>query len=106
MFIFVCINCPTLVPTPDVSITAVNNQTYNNSILLECIITTVIGISVDIVWMVDDVIIRRINNSLGNSSAIHRDVYHISDVGGEDTEYHCHSVINGSSVANGKEQIH
>ena len=106
---FVCINCPNLVPTPNVSITVVNYQTFNNSLSLECIITTVRGISVDIVWMVNDVIIRRMNNSLGNlvnNSIIHRDVCHISNVGDEDTEYHCHGVINENSVANGKKQIH
>ena len=55
----------------------------------------------DIVWMVNDAIIRRMNNSLGNSvsnSIIHRDVYHISNVGGEGTEYYCHGVINESLV--------
>ena len=91
------------------SITAVNYQTFNNSIVLECNITTVRGISVDIVWIVNDTIIRRMNNplwNLVNNSIIHRDVYHISKVGDESIEYYCHGVINESSVANGKKQIH
>ena len=63
----------------------------------------------DIVWKVNDAMIRRMNNSLGNlvnNSIIHRDVYHISNVGNEGTEYHCHGVINESSIANSKKQIH
>ena len=106
--------CSTLVPTPNVSIT---NQTFNNSVSLECIITTVKGISVDIVWKVNETEIRRTNNSLGNAVnnlTIHKDVYHIfnvgdvyniSNVGDKGTEYHCHAVINESSVANGKQQV-
>ena len=97
--------CSTLVPTPNVSIT---NQTFNNSVSLECIITTVKGISVDIVWKVNNETIIRRNNSLGNAvnnSAIHKDVYNIPNVGGEGTEYHCHAEINGISVANGKQQV-
>ena len=97
--------CSTLVPTPNVSIT---NQTFNNSVSLECIITTVKGISVDIVWKVNNETKNRRNNSLGNAvnnSTIHKDVYNISNVGGEGTEYHCYAVINENSVANGKQQV-
>ena len=97
--------CSTLVPTPNVSIT---NQTFNNSVSLECIITTVKGISVDIVWKVNNETKSRRNNSLGNAvnnSTIHKDVYNISNVGGEGTEYHCYAVINENSVANGKQQV-
>ena len=54
----------------------------------------------------NDVIIRRMNNSLGNLVNNSRDAYHISNVGGEDTKYCCHGAINESLVANGKKQIH
>ena len=97
--------CSTLVPTPNVSIT---NQTFNNSVSLECIITTVKGISVDIVWKVNETESRRRDNSLGNAvnnSIIHKDVYNITNVEDEGTEYHCHAVINENSVANGKQQV-
>ena len=97
--------CSTLVPTPNVSIT---NQTFNNSVSLECIITTVKGISVDIVWKVNEIISRRRNNSLGNAvnnSIIHKDVYNITNVEDEGTEYHCHAMINENPVANGKQQV-
>ena len=94
-----------LVPTPNVSITA--HQTSNNSPILECNITTVRGITsrVDIVWMANDTIIRRMNDSLGNlvnNIIIHRDVYHISDVGSDGTQYYCHGVINEGSVVIGE----
>lgn len=99
--------CPTLVPTPNVSVTAFGDQTFN-SLLLECNITTVRGISLDIVWMANDTIIQRVNGSLGNlvnNVVIHKDVYHISNVGGDSTEYLCHALINESSVATGKIHI-
>ena len=75
---------------------------------LECIITTVKGISVDIVWKVNETRSRRRKKSLGNAVnnlTIHKDVYNISNVGGEGTEYYCHAMINGNSLANGKQQV-
>ena len=99
--------CPTLVPTPNVSVTALNNQTLNNSLMLECNITTVRGITsnMDIVWMANNTIIRRMNNSVGkliNNLIMHRDVYHVSNVGSDGIQYHCHAIINESSVVKGE----
>lgn len=98
-------HCPTLVPTPNVSVTVFHNEGFHST-SMKCIITTVRGISLDIVWTANDKIIKRVNGSLGNlvnNSIIHSDVYHISSVrGDEGTEYRCHSVINESSVASGK----
>ena len=103
--LYFCMHCLTLVPTPNVSVTAFHNEGFHST-SLKCIITTVRGISLDIVWMANDKIIKRVNGSLGNlenDSIIHSDIYHIPNVGGDEgTKYHCHSVINESSVAKGK----
>ena len=75
--------------------------------MLECKITTVRGITdnIDIVWMADGSIIKRTNDSLGNlvnDVILHRDVYHISNVGNNGTRYHCLAMINESSVVTGE----
>ena len=75
--------------------------------MLECNITTVRGImsSMDIVWMANNTIIRRMNDSLGNlvnNVIMHRDVYHVSNVGSDGTQYYCHGVINEISVIKGE----
>ena len=59
----------------------------------------------DIVWMANNTVIRRMNDSLGNlvnNVIIHRDVYHVSNVGSDGNQYHCHAVINDSSVVKGE----
>ena len=75
--------------------------------MLECNISIVRGMTnrMDIVWMANNTVIRRMNDSLGNlvnNVIIHRDVYHVSNVGSDGTEYHCHAVINDSSVVKGE----
>ena len=98
--------CPSSVPIPNVTVTAFNDQKVSNSLSLRCIITTVRGIIVEIVWMANDTIIKRIDNSSGNivnNLVIYRDVYDApSNMGYKNTEYYCHGVVNGISVANGK----
>ena len=75
--------------------------------MLECNITTVRGITsnMDIVWMANNTIIRRMNDSLGkliNNVITHRDVCHVSNVGSDGTQYHCHAVINESLIVKGE----
>ena len=98
--------CPSLVPIPNVTVTAFNDQKFNNSMSLECIITTVRGIILEMVWMANDTIIKRTDDSSGNivnKSVIYRDVYDApSNMGYKNTEYYCHGVVNGIAVANGK----
>ena len=50
--------------------------------------------------MANNKVIKRVNGSLGNvvnNSIIYRDVYNVSNVGDEGTEYHCHAVINNGN---------
>ena len=56
-------------------------------------------------WMANDTIVRRKNGSLGsivNNLVLHRDVYYLSDAGGDGTKYYCHCLINESLVATGE----
>ena len=105
--VLLCVYC-ILVPAPDVSVAALKQQTFSDSPLkLECNVTTVRGITsrVDILWLANGRIIRRINDSLSslvNNSVLHRDVYDVSNVGDGVTEYQCHGVINGSPTVKGK----
>ena len=57
---------PSLVPIPNVTVTAFNDRIFSDSLSLECIITTVKGIVVKIVWMANATILKRINDSSGN----------------------------------------
>ena len=55
-----------IVPTPNVLVTALNNQQVGDPLLLECNVTTVRGItsSVDIVWSTNDEAVISDNNTL------------------------------------------
>ena len=53
-----------LVPTPDISVTALNTQTVGQSLTLQCEVTAVRGITsrVDIVWSSGGMELERMNN--------------------------------------------
>ena len=66
-----------LVPTPSVTVAALNNQQVGDPLLLECNVTTVRGItsSVDIVWITNDEEVELVYNvsqeTVGNSVVLH-----------------------------------
>ena len=81
---------------------ALDTQTVGESLSLECIVTTVRGISssIDIIWTADDVEIKRtlgasISSLIGNST-LYRDFYNISllTTAEEGIVYQCEGVIN------------
>lgn len=87
--------------------TALSKQNLNDSLLLECNITTVRGItnSMDIVWRANGTVIKRKNNTSGylvNNSVVYTDVYHTFNVGDGVTLYQCQGVINGSTAIIGR----
>ena len=92
-----------VVPTPDVTITALNNQIVGSALSLICNVTTVRGIhsSVDIVWTKDDKIIEQ-NNAVMNQSIyngtlmLHTSIYNISvlEMTDDNSTYQCQGVIN------------
>ena len=68
------------VPTPTVRVTSHNNQIVGQSLMLQCEVTTVRGITsiVDIVWSSDGTELQKMNNvvlSLINDSLMYMDTY-------------------------------
>jgi len=97
-----------IVPTPDVTVTALNNQTIGIPLSLRCNVTTVSGInsSVDIVWIKNDTEIERENDVLGypinNATMLYKSFYNITllQMIDNSTTYHCQAVINTSPLVN------
>ena len=92
-----------VVPTPNVSVTAPNTQTVDQSLILQCEVTTVRGINsrVDIVWSSDGTVLRRINDTTASTmdnSLVYTDSYNISQLNTTDDGrvIQCEVVINAS----------
>ena len=92
-----------IVPTPNVSVTVPDNQTVSQSLILQCKVITVRGITseVDIVWSSDGTVLRRINNTTAttrNNSLVYTDSYTISQLNTTDDDrvIQCEVVINAS----------
>ena len=90
-----------LVPTPTVSVTAPNNQTVGQSLIVQCEVTTVRGITsrVDIVWSSDGTELERMNNvssTTMDNSLVYTDSYTISQLSTTDDGrvIKCEVVIN------------
>ena len=91
-----------LAPPPSVILKEPDMQTIGESLSLECIVTTVRGItsSIDVIWRRGDVEIQRIVgariSSSTSSSIIYRDFYNISllTTAEEGRVYQCEGVIN------------
>ena len=92
-----------LVPPPNVSVTALSDQTVGQSLTLQCEVTTVRGITsgVDIVWSSNGTELRRTNDAtattMGNSS-VFIDSYMISMLTTSYNAriYECEVVINAN----------
>jgi len=93
-----------LVPTPDVTITALNTQTVGQSLTLQCSGTIVRGITsgVDIVWRDGGSEFRRMDNvssTTMDNSLVYTDSYIISQLSTTDDGrmIQCEVVINPNS---------
>ena len=91
------------VPTPTVSVTALNTQTVGQSLTLQCEVTTVRGITsrVDIVWSSDGMELNRTNSTIPvmmDNSLVYTDFYTISQLSTTDDSrvIQCEVVINAS----------
>ena len=94
------------VPNPNVSVVALNSQMLGNSLMLECNVTIVRGVSapVDIMWSSSDgTVLRRINGVNASlttiASEVYTDYYTVTqqlNTTHHDTLYQCASVINGT----------
>ena len=87
------------------NVTALNNQTVGQSLMLECNVTTVRGINrnVNITWSVSNgTVIKTINSvntsSTTSTSLVYTDIYTISilSVNDDDEAYVCEAVIDTS----------
>ena len=92
-----------VVPTPTVSVTAPNTQTVGQSLILQCEVTTVRGITsrVDIVWSSGCTELERMNDvssTTMDNSLVYTDSYTISQLSttDEDRVIQCEVVINAS----------
>ena len=93
-----------IVPTPNAIVSALNFQTVGQSLTLQCEVTTVRGITsrVDIVWSSNDIVLRRINDTMAmtiDNSLVYTDSYNISQLSTTDDGrvIQCEVVINASS---------
>ena len=91
------------VPTPIVNVTSLNNQTVGQSLMLQCKVTAVRGItsSVDIVWSNGDTELQRMNSvslTTVNNSLVYTDAYNIAQLVTTDDGrvIQCEVVINAS----------
>jgi len=94
-----------IVPTPNVTVTTLNNQPVGDPLLLECNITTVRGItsSVDIVWITNDEEVKTVKNVSGetaDNSVVYRSIYNDSEISQDNKTYQCTVMINASPVIN------
>ena len=92
-----------LVPTPNVTVIALNTQTVGQSLTLQCEVTTVRGITsrVDIVWNGGGTVLRRMNDvssTTMDNSLVYTDSYTISQLSTTDEGrvIQCEVVINAS----------
>ena len=92
-----------IVPTPTVSVTALNTQTVGQSLILQCEVTTVRGITsrVDIVWSSGSTTLRTMNgvsSTMMSDSLVYTDSYTISQLNTTDEGrvIQCEVVINAS----------
>ena len=94
-----------LVPTPTVSVTAPNTQIVGQSLMLECSVTTVRGITsrVDIVWSSDGMIIAMregvSTSAIIDNSTVYINIYTILqlETADDDKTYKCGVIINRST---------
>jgi len=96
-----------VVPSPIVLVTALDDQVLGDPLTLNCVVIAVLGISspVDIIWTVDDDIVRRVNDvsaTISNNSAIYNDSLVIPELTALDNgrTYQCTVLINKSPPAN------
>ena len=82
---------------------ALNTQIVGQSLTLKCEVTTVRGITnrVDIVWSSNDIVLRRINDTMAttmDSSLVYTDSYNISQLSTTDNGrvIQCEVMINAS----------
>ena len=98
---FLCTNITVPNPT-NLTVTAPNTQIVGQSLILECSVTTVRGITsrIDIEWSIDDVMLQRTEGvdvtTTGSDFVVYTNIYNISQVSTFDDGrvYQCEVIIN------------
>ena len=100
------------VPTPTVSVTAPNTQTVGQSLTLQCVVTTVRGITsrLDIVWSNGGTELQRMNgvsSTMMSNSLVYTNSYTISQLSTTDDGrvIQCEVVINASPLVMANDSI-
>ena len=103
---FICFSIiilSSIVPTPSVAVADPNTQLVGQSLTLQCVVTTVRGITstVDIVWSSDGTVVQRMDSvtlSMMDDSLTYTDSYTISQLSlaYDDRVIQCQVVINAS----------
>ena len=101
-----------LVPTPTVSVTALNIQIVGQLVTLQCQVTIARGITsrVDIVWSSDGIELQRMNNvssTTMSNSLVYTDYYNISQLSTTDDDrvIQCEGVINANAPVMANDRI-
>ena len=89
-----------------IGVTAVNNQTEGQPLILQCIVTTIRDINsrVDFVWISNDIELRRVEGVAGeptvNNLAVYTDHYIIPQLSDADNNslYICEVIIHRSQL--------
>jgi len=103
----------TIVPIPNVTVTAPNTQIVGQLLMLECTVITVRGITstVDIIWSSDGTELKRMEgvivSSTTDNSVMYTDTYNISQLSTTDDgrEYQCEGVINTSPLVMANDSV-
>ena len=110
-FSYILITFYITVPPPTVNVTALNTQTVGQSLTLQCVVTTVRGITsrVDIVWSSGGTELQRTNvsSTMTNNSLAYTNSYTISQLStdDQDTVYWCCAEINSIPVVADNDSI-
>ena len=110
-FLYILITFYITVPPPTVNVTALNTQTVGQSLTLQCVVTTVRGITsrVDIVWSSGGTELQRTNvsSTMTNNSLAYTNSYTISQLStdDQDTVYWCCAGINSIPVVADNDSI-
>ena len=113
MIILLCSFVDHIVPSPNVSVTALDEKpVIGKSFSMECNVTVAKGIigSVDIMWIINGTVTRRVKDTIEYISSeytLHRDVYNIAQLQLSDnnTVYYCMAVTSASKRVESNDSI-
>ena len=101
-----------VVPDPTLSLTIPNTQTVDQSLMLQCEVTTVRGITsrVDVIWSSSGTVLKRINGTTAvamDNSLLYTEFYTILQLNTADDDrvIQCEVVINATPLVMANDDI-